>query len=112
MTTLEQLPGTLNLKIGRVDGADGLSLHLDFDISLSGYTFEAKVIKQSDGSEVDFEILETDLDLGQITLVLTNEQVNSLGTTLRSDNPWYLKWTYDDVPRTILTGSFTVVDPN
>lgn len=100
MTTFSQIPGDLDIEIGT---GDDLSMLCDFNISLTNYTFVAKVIK-GDGVEVDMTIINTDLTNGKITLGLSDAQISTLGT----ENLWYLAWTITGTTRRVLAGDFLV----
>lgn len=100
MTLFSQIPGGLDIEIG---AGDDLSMLCDFNISLSGYTFVAKVTK-GDGAEVSMTVVNTDLPNGQITLSLTDSQISTLGT----ENQWYLAWTITGTTRRVLAGDFMV----
>jgi len=105
MTTYQQIPGELNLEVGL---GDDLSKLIDFDISLVGYTFEAKV-EPSDGSTaVSMTVANTDLANGQITIGLTDTQITAIGAG--TTNKWYLTWTISGASRRVLAGKFIVKD--
>lgn len=102
MTIYSQLPGALDVEIGL---GDDFSLLLDFDISLTGYTFAASVVKRNDNSLTAIAVTNTNLATGQITLSLTDAQVTALGT---EQHKWYLVWTTGTSSRRVLAGNFTV----
>lgn len=102
MATYSQTPGDLDLEVGL---GDDFSMLIDFDISLTGYTFESKVTKPS--GDVTITVTNTDLSAGQITLSLTDVQITSIGFGRYS---WYLTWTTGSASRRVLAGDFTVKD--
>ena len=102
MTTLDQQPAKLDITIS-ID--DDFSYLVDFDISLTGYTFSANVVKKLDGSETAISIATTDLASGQITISLTDAQIAALG---EDKHKWYLTWTVSGLSRRVLAGDFTI----
>lgn len=105
-TTVQQIPGALNIEVGL---GDDWSYLLDFDVSLSGYTFDAKVVYISNNTEtsLSMSVANTDLANGQITLSLTDTQITTIGTG--AQNKWYLIWTTGSTSRRILAGTFKVI---
>lgn len=103
--TYEQNPGELNIQA--VVGND-ISMPLNFDVNLTGYTFESIIKTQQNGvtKEVPFTVTNTDLSAGIITLALTDAQTQSIGEV--NNVPWYLNWTSGSNTRTILAGNFTL----
>jgi len=100
MATYEQLPGTLNIV---TTTQDDLSILLDFDISLTGYTFVSYV--QYGSSQTAITVTNTNLAAGQITLSLTDAQLTAIGNGTYG---WYLKWNNGTADRKILAGEFTI----
>jgi hypothetical protein len=100
--TFEQLPARLDLHVGL---GDDLSLLVDFDIVLTGYTFAGAVVKG--GAETALTINSTSLATGQITIVLTDAQITALGV---GTFVWYLTWTVSSASRRVLAGEFKVLD--
>jgi len=105
MAYIEQNPGELN--IFAVVG-DDISIPLNFDIALTGYTFSAILLWQQNGvtKEVVITVTNTNLADGIITLSLTDAQTTSIGEV--TNRPWYLVWTSGGVSRTVLAGNFTL----
>lgn len=113
-----QLPDSLDIVF--VQG-DELKILLDFDQSLTGYTFETKVIKVlaiSGGNVTSFEPAESsdfvqtvvNLSLGTINLSLSEPQTSVL--QLGGNYRWFMRWmSPDGVTRTVLSGSVTVRSP-
>jgi len=116
-----QLPDTLDIVF--VQG-DELKILLDFDQSLTGYTFETKIIEVLavvNGNVTDFQAAPTpnlrqtvvNLSLGTINLSLNeNEtQVLELGGNYR----WFMRWlsppSEGAMTRTVLSGTITVRSP-
>jgi hypothetical protein len=104
MTTFQQLPGELDIEVGL---GDDLSLLLDFDIALTGYTFTGAIQNRSGGEDTDFTIVETNLASGQITISLTDTEISTLGVGVHQ---YYLTWEVDSLSRRVLAGTFTVKD--
>lgn len=94
--TFEQIPGKLDIEVGM---GDDLAFLLDFDIPLTGYTFQAFV------DTIAMTVTNTDLAAGKITLSLTDAQITALGTELHT---WHLTWTLNGISRRILSGAFIV----
>lgn len=106
MANVTQIPGSLNIKIAQ---GDDLSILLDFDISLTGYTFESKVI-ETNGDETTITVTDTDLSAGQITLSMTDTLTALLSTTLEEAfHSWYLDRTNAGNQRRYLAGDFEVI---
>jgi hypothetical protein len=97
MTTFSQTPGELDIEVGL---GDDLSLLLDFDISLAGYTFAGMV------NSTPISIASTDLANGQITISLSDTQITALGA---GNHRWYLIWTLSGASRRVLAGEFRVM---
>ena len=106
MADVTQVPGRLNIKLTQ---GDDLSILLDFDISLTGYTFTANVI-ETNADSTTITVVETDLSNGQITLTMTDTLSALL--TITEDNSfhsWYLDRTNAGNQRRYLAGDFEVV---
>lgn len=93
---------------------------LDFDVNLTGYTFDAVVyevgsvtngvISGAGGSADDFTVTEVHLSSGRINLSLTESQTQAF--ELNKRYRWYLRWTAPGtVKRTVLSGAIIVGDP-
>ena len=107
MAEVTQVAGVLDIKINK---GDDVSLLLDFDIDLTGYTFESKVV-ESDGTETVFTVADTDLSAGQITLTMTDTLSDAIAaTTDRTPHQWYVDRTNAGNQRRYLAGDFEVVD--
>lgn len=102
MADLTEIPGELNIKW--TVGSDFSKL-LDFDIVLTGYTFSAKVVHAS--TTTDITVANTDLSVGQITLSLTDAQIDAIGAGVHK---WYLTWTTGTTSRRVLAGDFEIVN--
>jgi hypothetical protein len=103
MATISQLPGELNIITTQ---HDDLSILLDFDIALTGYTFVSKIII----SDVDSVVIvtNTDLSAGKITLSVSD---TILATVPVGTHKWYLDWVAPgSLNRRILSGAFTIKD--
>lgn len=100
MADLDQRPGELNIT---TTTSDDLSIALDFDISLTGYTFTAFI--EHDGTSTAITITTVDLSAGQITLSLTNTQLATIGTGYYF---WYLAWNTGTTDRRVLAGDFII----
>jgi hypothetical protein len=114
-----QLPDSLDIVF--VQG-DELKILLDFDQSLTDYTFETKMIKVltiANGNVTSFEaagdLTQTvvNLSLGTINLSLNESQTASLDLT--SSYRWFMRWlspqSAGSVTRTVLSGSVSVRSP-
>ena len=116
MATYAVLPDALDIVF--VQG-DELSVLLDFDQDLTGYTFETKIIlvlNTSGGNVTEFQdavsFTQTPVDLssGQINLSLTETQTSAL--QLGAPYRWFMRWVAPGlVTRTVLSGSVAVVSP-
>lgn len=116
------LPSTLNISFVR---GDEFGMLLDFDQSLSGFSFITDIyaIASVSGGVVTrgptlttFEITPVDppgvedLSSGKINLSLTETQTQSFDLT--KSYRWYLRWVAPGgVTRTVLSGSISVGDP-
>ena len=106
MADVEQIPGRLNIKLAQ---GDDLSILLDFDIDLTGYTFESKVV-ETNGTETVITVAETDLSAGQITLTMTDTLSEALTATSNNTfHSWYLDRTNAGSQRRYLSGDFEVI---
>jgi hypothetical protein len=100
MADIEQLPGELNIT---TTADDDLSVLLDFDVVLTGYTFVAKVEHYQTTTTIT--VTNTDLAAGKITISLTNTQLTAIGAGIHK---WYLNWTTGTTDRRVLAGTFTI----
>ena len=101
MADLQQIPGALNITVTAIDD---MSIALDFNISLVGYTFTSFV--QSINASTAITITAVSLANGQITLSLTNTQLTTIGVGYHE---WYLAWNDGTSDRRILAGNFTIL---
>lgn len=116
MATYTLLPDTLDIVFV---GGDEVSILLDFDQDLTGYTFEAPVILATvirNGQVVEYELAtnftQTPVDLaaGKLNLSLSETQTGNL--VLGSVYRWYLRWVAPGiVTRTVLSGTVTPRSP-
>lgn len=116
MATYSVLPDTLDVVF--VQG-DELSLLLDFDQDLSGYTFETRIIEVlgvSGGNVTSYNnvmlFTQTVVSLpdGQLNLSLTEQQTQSLSLT--GNYRWFMRWIAPGlITRTVLSGTITVRSP-
>lgn len=105
MSTINHTPARLNISLA-ID--DDLSLLLDFDVDLTGYTFSAKIV-ESDDTETTITVTNTDLTNGKITLSSTASSRDT--ANLEADTyAWYLTWTTSSTDRRVLAGDFTIVE--
>jgi len=102
MATYTQIPAELDIEVG---AGDDLSILLDFDISLTGYTFVSKVVQAYSGTETTVTCTNTDLANGQVTISLTDTQITSIGV---GTHTWYFQWTVSSASRRVLAGNFIV----
>jgi hypothetical protein len=101
MADLQQVPGQLNITVTAIDD---MSIALDFDISLTGYTFTAFV--QTVTASTAITVTAVSLANGQITLSLTNTQLTTIGVGYHE---WYLAWNDGTNDRRVLAGNFTIL---
>jgi hypothetical protein len=122
MATLENLPGTLDLKF--VPG-DEIRVDCDFDVNITGYTITNSVYVASNYASVGggggyitaigatvttFDQTVVDAAAGQIRLTLP--EVKSALLTPTTAYRWYLRWVdTGSVTRTVMSGAVTVVNP-
>jgi hypothetical protein len=115
MATFSLLPGSLTL---RCFAGDEFNLTLDFDIDLTGYTFETDIYQLGASTIVDgqlvtpttsfeeFTLTVLSYATGTIRLSLTEEQTAALAGQYR----FLLRWVAPgDVTRTIVNGVFEIV---
>jgi hypothetical protein len=107
MATYSQTPGLLNIK--GVVGSH-FSCQLDFDTSLSGYTFDSAIVLQEYPTkrEQPITVAVNNAGSGIITLSLTGIQTSSVGAI--ANKKWYLNWTIGGIKQTILAGRFELSD--
>ena len=103
MVAITQIAGIVNITI--TQGGDW-SVLVDFDIDLTGYTFESKV-EESDGTLNEILVTNTDLSAGQITLSMTDTKTNDLSL---DTHKWYLDRTNAGEQRRYLAGTFKVIE--
>jgi hypothetical protein len=103
MADFTQIPGELNIEVGL---GDDLSMLIDFDIVLTGYTFIGKVIHIDGVTETNITITNTDLSTGKITISMTDAQIDAIGAY---ECRWYLEWTTGTASRRVLAGKFTII---
>lgn len=101
MVDFTQTPGVLNIEATQ---GDDFSVLVDFDISLTGNTFEAKV-DESNGDQTTITVTNTDLSEGQITLSISDTLMGALALDVHK---WYLDQTTDGSQRRYLAGDFKV----
>jgi hypothetical protein len=107
MATYSQTPGLLNIK--GVVGSH-FSCQLDFDTSLSGYTFDSAIVLQEYPTKREQAVTVTidNAGSGIITLSLTGLQTSAIGAI--ANKKWYLNWTIGGIKQTILAGRFELSD--
>ena len=101
MAEVTQVPGEANLTISQ---GDDMSFLVDFDIDLTGYTFESKVV-ESDGTETVITVTDTSLANGQITITMTDTLSAALSAEIHK---WYLDRTNAGSQQRLLAGDFKV----
>ena len=102
MAEVTQIPGRLDIQLAQ---GDDMSILLDFDIDLTGYTFESKVV-EADETETVITVVETDLSNGQITLTLSDTLSALISVATHS---WFLDRTNAGSQRRQLAGDFEVI---
>ena len=92
-TTYEQVPETkhINCVVG-----DDVSIPVDFDIDLSGYTLLCSIGGQTP------TLTPVDLSAGKFNIILTKIQTTAIGV---NKVHWYLGWTIGGLERTVLAGN-------
>ena len=105
MPTFSQTPGELNIE--SVVGTDFLC-SLNFDTSISLYTFDAGIILNEFPSQSVFPITATKSGSNIVNLSLTQMQSSEIGVI--SNKKWYLNWTKDGIKQTIISGKFELSD--
>lgn len=105
MATFNYVPGSLDIQ--GITG-DDFSLLFDFNIDLTGYTFQGRILLDNvpTGRFVDFTITDTNLPLGRITLSLNDTQTKNIGPI--SGRKWFLVWTTGVNSRTVISGNFAL----
>ena len=104
MTDFTQIPGKLNVTATH---GDDFLFNLDFDISLTGYTFSAQVVSVSTNTLAPLTVTNTDLSAGQIQISLAKATLSGLAN---AKHHWYLDWTVGGKTRRVLAGVFEIVD--
>lgn len=117
MATISQLPAQLTLRKFR---GDDLVVSLDFDVDLTGYTFDSDIYRLSAvvgnlGTTVtsaedvgSFAVGVVSYPLGQITLTLSDTASDALDPGAYR---WHFRWTSPTGDtRTVLNGALEVVD--
>ena len=104
--SVNDVPGQLDIY---ATVGDDWSMPLNFDLNMTGYSFESWVLVQQAGTtkKQELTVTETDLASGIITLSLTDAQTTNLGEI--NKRPWYLVWTTGgNETRTVLAGNFSL----
>lgn len=117
MATISQLPAQLTLRKFR---GDDLVVSLDFDVDLTGYTFESEIYRlqtvvgnlgvtiTSSTLAGNFAVGVVSYPLGQLTLTLSDTASDALDPAAYR---WFFRWTSPlGDTRTILNGALEVVD--
>jgi hypothetical protein len=97
-------PGVLN--ISATHGDDFL-FNLDFDVNLTGYSFDAEVVTIATNVLVPMTVTAVDLAEGQLTIGLHRA---TLALLEEATHHWYFEWTISDTVRRVLAGEFIVSD--
>ena len=116
MATYSVLPDTLDIVF--IQG-DELSIELDFDQDLTGYTFEHKIVQVTavSGGNVTawtyvYTFTRTDIDLSQGRMNLSLQETQTQALTLGLAYRWWFRWKAPgDIRRTVLSGSLSVQSP-
>lgn len=102
MTTLNQIPAYLDLRIKR--GDDFSRLLTVTGVNLTSYTLEAGVLTVS--GAIPITITASDLTTGKVYISLTDSQTDSIPS---SGSTWYFSWTHSGITRTLLEGDVYIV---
>lgn len=103
MAEVTQIPGKLDIVLAQ---GDDMSILVDFDIVLTGYTFSSAV-QETDGNTTTITVVETDLASGQVTLTMTD---TLSGAIEPGTHKWYLDRTDTDNQRRYLAGDFIIIE--
>jgi len=104
MSTYNQTPGTLTLKMNQGDDFSSL---VDFSISLVGYTVTSNITSLVTGNQVvPFTVSVVSSTAGQVNVSLSDTQTAALA---RGTYGWELAWTEGSVTRTALSGYVEVL---
>lgn len=116
MATYSVLPDTLDIVF--IQG-DELSIELDFDRDLTGYTFEHKIVEVTAVSggnvtayadKLTFTRNELNLAEGRLNLSLQENQTSTLA--LGGSYRWWFRWYAPGaITRTVLSGTVSVRSP-
>jgi hypothetical protein len=104
ISRLNQLAGDLYLKLNK---GDSLTLNLDFDIDLTGFTFDSKLYNKNKTIDIDLTVTAVNLALGQINVTLTTTDSDTL---TEGNYEWYLAGTISSTRRTYLAGCVEVYE--
>jgi hypothetical protein len=103
MATFSQLPATLNIKL--VAG-DSLSIDIDFDVPLVGYSLTASVMSR--GSRIVVAPMAVSVTSAQNGVVNVSMLASETEALSRGTYDWELTWTFGSVTRKALSGFFQV----
>lgn len=87
---------------------DDFAVLLDFNVDLTGYTFQARILLDNQPSNryQTITVTNTNLAEGRITLSLSDAQTQALGPL--SNRKWFITWSQGSDIRTVLSGNFTL----
>lgn len=116
MATYSVLPDTLDIVF--IQG-DELSIELDFDQDLTGYTFEHKIVEitsVSNGGVASYTdklvFTRNDLNLAQGRINLSLQEVQTMTLSLTGSYRWWFRWyAPGTITRTVLSGTVSVRSP-
>ena len=104
MANLTQTAGELNIKTTR----DNFSMLATFNISLTGYTFEAYIVHKNSDVNSALTVTNTNLASGQITISADDSVLAAIPL---DKHFWYLRWTDGSGNvRRVLAGDFELVE--
>ena len=103
---VNQLPAYMYIKMNK---GDTFERNLDYDIDLTGYTFEAKLYNKSKTIDIDLTVTDVDLANGQIKVTLTSTQSDTLS---EGSYEWYLAGTISGERRTHIAGQVQISEGN
>lgn len=105
MATFDGRPGVLSAKAAR---ADGISMTIDFDTSLAGYSLESVVLSAVSGTQVaTMTATLVDGGAGIVGVSLSREQTSALPVGTYN---WTLAWTTPgNVHRTAFAGTVELI---
>lgn len=98
----EQVPQVMPLRFPQ---GDGLIIHTQASMNLTGYTFEAKILGTP---TIVLTVTNVDLANGLVDIVLHTTDSTTL--TIGGDYRWYFTWIYGGEKRMMISGKVEVIE--